>query len=147
MGGWLVVLQVVQVHPDLCLGLLQLHAGGLEELNTVWACILYKGHEKSKTSDRSYRTISTCPLLAKALDTYVGQLYGDGWAMVQAPTQFQGTGSSHELAALLFTECIQFSLHTVERPLYVLILDFNKMVRECVIRNAYLAGTSDDGLI
>ena len=49
----------------------------LEELNTVWACILYKGHWKDKESDRSYRTISTCPILAKALDVYVGQLYGD----------------------------------------------------------------------
>ena len=29
MGGWSVVLQVVQVYPDLCIGLLQLHAGGL----------------------------------------------------------------------------------------------------------------------
>ena len=36
----------------------------LEELNSIWACILYKGHGKDKNSDRSYRTISTCPLLA-----------------------------------------------------------------------------------
>ena len=128
-----------------------INLASLEELNTVWACILYKGHEKSKTSDRSYRTISTCPLLAKALDTYVGQLYGDGWAKVQAPTQFQGTGSSHELAALLFTECIQYSLHTERKPLYALLLDaksaFDKIVRECAIRNAYLAGTSDEDLL
>ena len=38
----------------------------LEELNSVWACILFKGHGKNRESDRSYRTISTCPLLAKA---------------------------------------------------------------------------------
>ena len=55
----------------------------MEELNTVWACILFKGHGKNKHSDRSYRTISTCPLLAKALDTYIGQLYGSAWAAVQ----------------------------------------------------------------
>ena len=55
-----------------------INLASLEELNTVWACILHKGHGKSKTSERSYRTISTCPLLAKALDTYVGQLYGLG---------------------------------------------------------------------
>ena len=123
----------------------------LEELNNVWACILYKGHGKSKNSDRSYRTISTCPLLAKALDTYVGQLYGEGWSNVQAPTQFQGSGSSHELAAILLTECIQHSLFTVKKPAFVLLLDaksaFDKVVRECAVRNAYLAGTTDQALL
>ena len=47
----------------------------LSELNDIWAMILYKGHGKDKESDRSYRTISTCPLLAKCLDLYVGQHY------------------------------------------------------------------------
>ena len=46
----------------------------LEELNTVWANILHKGHGKDKESDRSYR-ISICPLLAKALDNYVGKSF------------------------------------------------------------------------
>ena len=78
----------------------------LDELNNVWACILYKGHGKAKDSDRSYITISTCPLLAKALDTYIGQLYSTNWSSVQARTQFQGVGSSHDLAALLLTETI-----------------------------------------
>ena len=123
----------------------------LEELNTVWACILYKGHGKNKNSDRSYRTISTCPLIAKALDTYVGQLNGAGWAEVQAPTQFQGSGSSHDLAAILFTECIQYSLYSVKKPAYALLLDaksaFHKIVRECTVRNAYLAGTTDQALL
>ena len=123
----------------------------LDELNVVWACILYKGHGKNRNSDRSYRTISTCPLLAKALDTYIGQLYSDGWQSVQAPTQFQGTGSSHDLAAILLTECIQFSLFSVKEPAFVLFLDaksaFDKVVRECAGRNAYLAGTSDQALL
>ena len=78
-------------------------------------------------------------------------MYGSGWAAVQAPTQFQGSGSSHELAALLLTECIQHSLYTVKRPVYVLLLDakfaFDKVVRECVVRNAYLAGTTDQALL
>ena len=86
-----------------------INLSSLEELNTIWACILHKGHGKDKESDRSYRTISTCPLLAKALDSYAGQLYGDGWADAQAETQFQGTGSSHELAGLLVTEAVNFS--------------------------------------
>ena len=111
----------------------------LEELNTIWACILHKGHGKNKNSDRSYRTISTCPLLAKALDTYVGQLYGGGWANVQAPTQFQGSGSSHELAALLLTECIQHSLYTDKEPVFAFMLNaesaFDKVVRQWAIRN------------
>jgi hypothetical protein len=135
----------------LCSLIKNINLASLEELNTVWACILYKGHGKDKNSDRSYRTISTCPLLAKALDTYVGQLYGQGWAEVQAPTQFQGTGSSHELAALLLTEAIQYSLYTAKRPVFVLLLDaksaFDKVVRECAIRNAYLAGTTDKALL
>ena len=41
----------------------------LEELNKIWACIIFKGHGKNKESDRSYRTISTCPLISKALDS------------------------------------------------------------------------------
>ena len=124
---------------------------GLDELNTIWACILYKGHGKDKQSDRSYRTISTCPFIAKALDTYVGSLYRDGWASVQATSQFSGSGSSHELAALLLTESIQHSIHVLKKPLFVLLLDaksaFDKVVRECAIRNAYLAGTKDHGLL
>ena len=94
---------------------------GLDELNTVWACILHKGHGKDKQSDRSYRTISTCPLLAKALDTYVGSLFKDGWASVQASTQFSGSGSSHELAALLLTEAILHSLYVLKLPLFILL--------------------------
>ena len=123
----------------------------LEELNTVWACILYKGHRKDKESDRSYRTISTCPLLAKALDTYIGMQYGSGWQEVQASTQFQGPGSSHDLASLLLTETIQYSLHQAKQQAFVLLLDaksaFDKVVHECAVRNAYLAGTQDQGLL
>ena len=44
----------------------------IQELNTTYGIILYKGHNKEKTSNRAYRTISTCPLLAKALDLYLG---------------------------------------------------------------------------
>jgi hypothetical protein len=70
---------------------------------------------------------------------------------MQADTQFQGTGSSHELAALLLTESIQFSLFSAKKPLFVIFLDaksaFDKILREIVIKNAYLAGSQDQGLV
>ena len=74
-----------------------------------------------------------------------------GWALVQAPTQFQGSGSFHLLAAVLFTDRIQFSIYTTRKPVFALLLDaksaFDKVVKECAIRNAYLAGTCDQGLL
>ena len=122
----------------------------LENLNSVWAMILHKGHGKDREKDRSYRTISTCPLLAKALDKYVGSLYKTGWMECQAETQFQGPGSSHELAALLLSECIQHSL-AIKKPLFVILLDaksaFDKIIPEIVIKKAFLAGSQDQGLI
>ena len=78
----------------------------IHEINVVHAIILFKGHKKDKTSDRSYRTISTCPVVAKALDLYIRELFIDEWNLDKAETQFQGKGSSHELAALLLTEVI-----------------------------------------
>ena len=75
----------------------------LEELNLVLGLILYKGYNKEKTSDRAYRTISTCPFIAKATDLYLRDLYQHQWDNCQADTQYQGHGSNHELAALLVT--------------------------------------------
>ena len=68
----------------------------IEELNTAHGLILYKGHNKEKTSDRAYRTISSCPFIAKALDLYLRDLYHELWDKCQAPTQYQGTGSCHQ---------------------------------------------------
>ena len=42
----------------------------IDELNIVSACILHKGHGKEKNQADCYRTISSCPLLSKAIDTY-----------------------------------------------------------------------------
>ena len=67
----------------------------IDELNTVSACILHKGHGKDRNSSESYRTISSCPFLSKILDTYIGDVYGHVWDLHQAPTQFQGKGRSH----------------------------------------------------
>ena len=128
-----------------------LNNASVDELNTVWACFLHKGHGKDRTSDSSFRTISTCPLLSKALDTYISDIYGQTWEEHQARTQFQGKGSSHELAALLLSESIQHSLHTSKKPIFVLYLDaksaFDLVVRQFLINNLYHYGINDQGLL
>ena len=122
----------------------------VDELNIVYAILLHKGHKKSKTSERSYRTISTCPFLSKALDLYLHELYITDWNKLQAPTQYQGTGSSHELAALMVTEIIQHS-RAKKLPLFLLFLDarsaFDTVVTEFLVRNLYLAGVDGNSLI
>ena len=42
-----------------------------EEFNTAHACTFYKGHAKDKNEASSYRTISSYPFIAKALDFYI----------------------------------------------------------------------------
>ena len=112
---------------------------------------MYKGHLKDGESDRSYRKISCSPLIAKALDVYAGKLYSDGWTSVQPDTQFQGSGSSHELAGVLLTESINHSLYKNGQPVFLLFLDaksaFYLVLRENVIVNAFKAGTCDQGLL
>ena len=70
---------------------------------------------------------------------------------MQAPTQFQGTNSSHELAALSVTEAISHGLHINKEPVYVLLLDalsaYDRLIIEHGIRCAYLAGTKDAGIL
>ena len=116
----------------------------IEELNTAHGLILYKGHNKEKTSDRAYRTISSCPFLAKALDLYLRDLYHELWDRCQAPTQYQGTGSSHELASLLITEVIQYSLYVKNKPVYLLSLDaqsaFDRCLRQILVCELHKAG-------
>ena len=117
----------------------------LNVLNDIWAMILFKGHGKDKESDRSYRTISTCPLLAKCLDIYIGRRYYPMWRQVQSSVQFQGEGSSHELASVLLTEAIQHSIYVLKKPIFVLLLDaksaFDVVVQQNAIVEAYKAGT------
>ena len=128
-----------------------INLAGIDELNTIYACVLYKGHEKDRTSDRSYRTISTCPLVAKGLDIYVRELSIDGWNEEQSETQFQGAGSSHKLASLLLTETIQHSLHVSNLPIFALFLDaksaFDRVLKEILVRNLFTAGTDDHRLL
>ena len=75
----------------------------ISEVNQTYACVLFKGHGKDRSAASSYRTISTCPIVAKGLDSYIRDLFIKDWNDAQSPAQFQGHGSSHELAGLLLT--------------------------------------------
>ena len=123
----------------------------ITEVNSIYACILLKGRGKCKYSDRSYRTISTCPVVAKALDTHIMNLHINSWSSCQSECQFQGEGSSHELAALLLTECIQHSLHHLRQPLFILYLDaksaFDVVFKELLVKNLFFAGTTGESLL
>ena len=116
----------------------------IKELNIAHGLILYKQHNKDKTSDRSYRTISSCPFLAKAMDLYLRDLYHERWDKCQATTQYQGTGSCHLLASLLITEVIQHSLHVRDKPVFLLFLDaqsaFDRCLRQVLVNELYKAG-------
>ena len=134
-----------QQHFNLLLNgiILDVNNATLEELNLVYGLILYKGHGKDKTSHRAYRTISTCPFLAKCLDLYLRDLYHDLWDSQQADTQYQGSGSSHELASLLLTEAVQHSLYVSNSPIFMLALDaesaFDGALRQVLCSELYRA--------
>ena len=99
----------------------------------------------------SYRTISTCLVTAKGLDIYVRDMNIEAWNHHQPDCQFQGEGSSHELASLLITECIQHSLYHLKQPLYVLFLDamsaFDVVLKELLVKILYFSGTSGETLL
>ena len=118
----------------------------IDELNRAHAVILHKGHKKDKSLASSYRTIASCPFISKAVDIYLGELSKEDWDACQAPTQFQGSGMSHELASLLLTTAIQNSFSSAE-PLFVLLLDaksaFDLVLREILVRRLYLDTTPD----
>ena len=123
----------------------------IDELNACYALLLHKGHDKPKTRDTAYRTISTCPVLARALDLYIRDLHQDKWSSCQAPTQYQGQGSCHELAALLVTEVVQHSIDTLKEPAYLLFLDaksaFDRVLPELLIRNLFTAGMDGNSTV
>ena len=66
-----------------------INCSSIAELNTVWANILFKGGDKDREHDRSYRTISCCPIMAKAMDSYMVELYDVGWAAIQPKPSFR----------------------------------------------------------
>ena len=54
-----------------------INSSSVAELNTILANMLHKGHDKDPEIDRSWRTISCCPFLAKAMDMYLVELNND----------------------------------------------------------------------
>ena len=123
----------------------------IKEINTAYGLILYKGHGKEKSCDRSYRTISTCPLIAKAIDLYLNHLYRSSWHQQTASTQFMAPGSSHELASLLVTEICQYSLYVLNQPVYLLLLDaqsaYDRCLRQILCMELFKAGTTGHPLL
>ena len=141
------------VHFNLVLNafIIDVNNATVEELNSVYALLLYKGHKKDRTVDSSYRTISTCPLIAKGLDMYVRDLFISKWNSKQADTQYQGDGSSHELASLLITEAVQTSRYVLKQPIFLLFLDarsaFDNVVTPYLIRQLYMSGMEGNSLL
>ena len=117
----------------------------------MYALFLHKGHNKDRTLDSSYRTISTCPLISKGLDIYVRDLYIEKWNQLQADTQYQGEGSSHELASLLITKAIQHSKYVSSKPIFMLFLDaksaFDTVIIPYLIRQLYFSGVDGSSLL
>ena len=85
--------------------------------------------------------------MSKALDLYIRDLNIGKWA---ALTQYQGSNSCHELAALLLTEAIQHSMWTTKEPAYLLFLDaksaFDKVLPEMMVRNLFLSGMNGSSI-
>ena len=71
---------------------------------------------------RKRRTTSIWPPIAKSLDLYIRDLSTPEWEASQAETQFQGTGMSHEMAALLLAESITNSTVNQKKPIFTLYL-------------------------
>ena len=85
------------------------------------------------------------------MDIYVKDLHAVSWNEDQSEVQFQGEGSSHELAAVLLTEAIQHSLHTLKDPIYALYLDaesaFDVVLQELLVRKLYHTNTDGHSLL
>ena len=100
-----------------------INLSSLPEINSTWSFIIYKSHGKPRNSSRSYRLISTCPIIAKGLDKWVSTLKNEDWNKVKAQTQFMCKSSSHELAILLLTEVTRYSVMSLKKPIFCLYLD------------------------
>ena len=130
--------------------LTNIELAAIEEMNVAHAVVLHKGHGKDKNLSSSYRLISSCPFIAKAVDMYLGDISKDDWKSCQAETQFQGEGMSHELAALLLTTAIHHS-QASKKPTFVLLLDarsaFDLVLRKILVRRLFLDTQPDQRIL
>ena len=115
----------------------------LEEINLAWAVMRHKGGSKPQHLTKSWRCISTCPLVAKAMDLYVFGLHKEEWEAVATPTQFMRDGSSHELCALALPEAISHSTKNLKLPIVHVYLDkesaFDSTLKEHIVSAAFSA--------
>ena len=92
---------------------------------------------------KSWRCISTCPVLAKAIDLHVFKLLKPQWDAAAAPTQYLRDGCSHEVCALALTECIIHGVKVTRSPMFQVYLDkeaaFDSALKEHVVRQLLLA--------
>ena len=61
------------------LALKDIDATKCEEFNDAHTIVLHKGHSKDRNLATSYRTMSTCPFIAKATDSYLRELSLEDW--------------------------------------------------------------------
>ena len=78
-------------------------------------------------------------------------LFIDDWNKCQADTQYQGEGSSHELASLMVTEAVQHSKYTSNLPTFLLFLDaksaFDTVVTPYLVRKLFMSGMEGKSLL
>ena len=82
---------------------------------------------------------------------YLRDLFIDKWEENQASTQYQGSGMSHELSALLMTETIQFSKHVNHKPVFILSLHaksaYDKIIRQIFIKELFFTNINKQAVI
>ena len=105
--------------------------------------MLHKGGSKPRHLAQSWQCISTCPLVAKAMDLYMYGLHKHQWDEVAAPTQYMRDGSSHEVCALALTEALVHSARNLKLPIIHTYLDtkaaFDSSLKEHVVWEVYHA--------
>ena len=91
------------------------------------------------------------PGLSKGLDLRVMMHQTDNWLNVKADMQFMTKGSSHQLAALLFTEAMRYTTVTLKSPLWTLLLDkeavFDSVLKEYDVHAAYQAMSANSSSV
>ena len=82
---------------------------------------------------------------------YLRDIYINKWEEIEAETQFQGRGMSHELASLLLTETIQFSLKINKKPIFILSLDalsaFDKIIHAIFVKELFFTQVNEKAVL